>query len=121
MAAEDFARALIRLDNPYVRREIERGDFADLERAEFRLTDEERELLRSATEEVPREEQVAVTLLDEDPRRAEPGEGGPGRGWGYWPLAIARAIEYIRREGLRDPGVQASFIAWQDLRGDDVP
>jgi hypothetical protein len=123
MAAEDLARALIRLDSDYVRHQVADGDFAEFEKFGFELSDEERKLLAQATERVPIEEEVAVVSLDEDPGSLEPageGGGGPGRGYGYWPPGAAQAIEYVRKR-LEDPKVQASFVAWQDLRGDLVP
>jgi hypothetical protein len=121
MAAEDLARALIRLDNPYVRAEVAAGDFASFEEFGFELSGEERELLVESTMTVPIEEEVATTLVGDDPRLVRPARtGGPGRGYGYWTPATARAIEYVR-ERLRDPQVQASFAAWQDLRGNKYP
>src|SRR5947208_7368777 len=119
MAAEDLARALIRLDDDYVRDQVAKGDFSDFEKFDFELSDEERKLLAQATAKVPIEKEVAVALLGEDPGSLEPtGEGGPGRGYGYWPPAAAEAIEYVRKH-LEDPSVQATFVAWQNLRGDD--
>ena len=82
MPVEDLARALIRLDNEYVRQEVGRGELASFEELGFELSDEERELLIAATRGVARDEQLPVTRLGEQPRPAEPGEGGPGRGWG---------------------------------------
>jgi hypothetical protein len=121
MAAEDLARALIRIDGDYVREQVAKRDFSDFEHKAFKLSDEERELLAEATARVPIDEEVPVALLGEDPGSLEPtGEGGPGRGYGYWSPARARAIEYVR-ERLRDPRVQATFAAWQDLRGNRFP
>ena len=121
MAAEDLARALIRLDSDYVRQQVADGDFAEFEKFDFNLSDEERKLLTQASARVPVEKEVAVALLGEDPGSLPSnGEGGPGRGYGYWPPAAAKAIEYVRKR-LEDPSVQATFVAWQNLRGDDVP
>lgn len=120
MAAEDLARALIRLDNEFVRGEVQRGDFAGFDEFGFELSDEERKLLQEAARSVAREEQVAVTVVGKDSQPDQPGEGGPGRDWGYWPPGAAGAIGYVR-ERLRDPQVQASFAAWQDIRGDRFP
>jgi hypothetical protein len=121
MAAEDLARALIRLDSDYVRHQVADGEFVDFEKFGFKLSDEERKLLVGATARVPIKQEVAVALLGEDPASLEPtGDGGPGRGYGYWPPGAAPAIEYVRKH-LEDPSVQASFVAWQNLRGDQFP
>jgi hypothetical protein len=78
MAAEDLARALIRLDSDYIRDQVARGDLSDFEEFGFELSDYERELLVQATARVRIEDEVAVTLPGEE--RVEPaGEGGPGR------------------------------------------
>lgn len=121
MTAEDLARALIRLDNDYVRAQIADGDFTEFEQFDFNLSRRERQLLVGAAARVPIEEEVAVAQLGEDPDSVEAlGDGGPGRGYGYWPPRTAPAIEYVRKR-LRDPSVQASFAAWQDLRGNKFP
>ncbi len=121
MAAEDLARALIRLDDDYVRDQVVNGDFSDFEKFGFDLSDDERKLLAQASAKVPIDKEVAVALLGEDPGSLPPnGDGGPGRGYGYWPPAAAKAIEYVR-EHLQDPSVQATFVAWQDLRGNRFP
>jgi hypothetical protein len=119
MAAEDLARALIRLDSDYVRHKVARGDISDFAQFGIELSDEERELLGSSSTRVPIEEEVAVGLPGEEPVE-HTGQGGPGRGYGYFAPGLARAIEYVHR-GLRDPSVQATFVAWQDLRGDQYP
>jgi hypothetical protein len=83
MAAEDLARALIRLDSDHVRHRVAEVDLSDFEEFGFELSDEERELLVEATARIPIEEEVAVTLPSED--RVEPaGAGGPGTGYGYF-------------------------------------
>jgi hypothetical protein len=119
MAAEDLARALIRLDSDYVRHAVARGDLSDFEQFGWKLSADERELLVSSCARVPIEEEVAVTLPGEEPVECT-GQGGPGRGYGYFAPGLARAIEHVHR-GLRDPSVQAAFVAWQNLRGDEFP
>jgi hypothetical protein len=100
---------------------VAEGDFAEFEEFGFDPSPDERKLLAEATARVPIEEEVAVALLGEGPGLLQPaGQGGPGRGYGYWPPGAAKAIEYVL-ERLRDPGVQSSFAAWQDLRGDSIP
>jgi hypothetical protein len=118
MAAEDVALALITLDNEQARWEVEQHDFSRFDA--FDLSAEERALLTGATLKAPRQaDMVAVAVNPDDPPRMR-GPGGPERGFGYWPAGTAEAIAYVQRE-LTDPRLQASFLAWQETRGDRFP
>jgi hypothetical protein len=119
MAAEDMALALMMLDNERVHWEVSHGDFGRLEG--FELGEEERALLVNATRDVvTRDEKVPVAFRPGDESVKLSGPGGPERGFGYWPPATAEAIKYVQ-EGLGDPRLQASFVAWQELAVDKLP
>jgi hypothetical protein len=119
MAAEDVALALMMFDNQRVHRELSHGDFGVLEG--FELTKGERRLLVDATRGVvTRDEKVPVALRPEGASVELSGEGGPEKGFGYWPPETAKAIRYAQ-EGLQDPRLQASFVAWQEAGWDTLP
>ena len=48
------------------------------------------------------------------------GPGGWEKGFVYWPPGAAEAIRYVQ-ERLDDPRLRASFVAWQEERGDEYP
>jgi hypothetical protein len=119
MAAEDVALALMMFENQQVHWEVGHGDFRRLEG--FELSDEELALLVEATRGV-------VVIDDEVPVPFRPGDesvelagvGGRERGFCYWPPGAAEAIRYVQ-DGLHDPRLQASFVAWQEERGNKFP
>jgi hypothetical protein len=119
MPAEDVALALMMLDNEAVRWEVSHGDFGRVEA--FDLSEEERALLVEATRDVvTRDEKVPVAFRPGDESVKLEGPGGPDRGFGYWPPGAAEAIRYAQ-DGLEDPRLQASFVAWQEVGVDALP
>jgi hypothetical protein len=117
MPAEDLARALMALDDEDVRRRVASGDFGAL--GDVTLTDEEEGLLSGATSVLPRGHATKV-LVPFEPAEVEAHMLRPGEDASYWEPGKARAIGYVH-EGLRDPGVQARFRAWQKAVPDWVP
>jgi hypothetical protein len=119
MPAEDVALALMTLTNERVHWEVSHGDFSTLEG--FELSEDERRLLVDSTRGVvTRDEKVPVAFRPGDEAVELSGEGGPEKGFGYWPPATAEAIRYVQ-EGLGDPRLQASFVAWQEVGIDNLP
>ena len=119
MAAEDMALALMMLDNERVHWDVSHGDLGRLEG--FELSEEEQALLVGATRDVvTRDEKVPVAFRPDGEAPRLRGPGGPDRGFGYWPPGTARAIRYAQ-EGIQDPRLQASFVAWQEVGVDILP
>jgi hypothetical protein len=119
MAAEDMALALMMLTDESVHSEVSRWDFERFEA--FELSDEERGLLVRATRGVTTiDEESPVALRPGDESVELSGEGGPGKGFYYWPPGTAEAIKYVQTN-VSDPRLQASLIAWQETRGDRFP
>jgi hypothetical protein len=119
MAAEDVALALMMLENQQVHWEVGHGDFSRLDG--FQLSEEELRLLVEATSGVVAiDEQIPVAFRPGDESVELAGVGGRERGFCYWPPGAAEAIRYVQ-EGLGDPRLQASFVAWQEERGDSFP
>jgi hypothetical protein len=119
MAAEDVALALMMLENQRVHWDVGHGDFSRLEG--FQLSDEELRLLVEATRDVVTiDDQVPVPFRPDDESVELEGVGGRERGFGYWPPGAAEAITYVQK-GLGDPRLQASFVAWQEERGNSFP
>jgi hypothetical protein len=119
MPAEDMALGLMMLDNERVHWEVSHGDFRSLEG--FELSDEEQRLLVEATRGVVAiDEEVPVPFRPGEEPGERTGPGGWEKGFCYWPPGAAEAIRYVK-ENLRDPRLAASFLAWQDTRGDIFP
>jgi hypothetical protein len=117
MAAEDVALALMALDDEEVRRRVSVGDFDPV--GELELTPEEEELVSAATAVLPRGHATKV-LVPFEAAEVAAHALRPGEDSSYWEPGKARAIGYVH-EGLRDPGVQARFRAWQKAIPDEVP
>jgi hypothetical protein len=117
MAAEDVALALIALDADDVRARVAAGDFGAL--GELALTADEEGLVSAATAILPRGHATKV-LVPFEPGEVEAHVLRPGEDSGYWEPGRARAIGYVH-DGLRDPGVQARFRAWQKAIPDETP
>ena len=119
MAAEDVALALMMLENEEVHWQVDHGDFSRLQ--DFELSKEERRLLVGATRGVVTlDEQVALPFRPDGESEALEGVGGRERGFCYWPPGAAEAIKYVQTN-LSDPRLQASFVAWQEERGNQFP
>ena len=119
MGAEDVALALMTLTNERVHWEVGHVDFSTLEG--FELSEEEQALLVGATRDVvTRDEKVPVAFRPRDESVDLSGEGGPEKGFGYWPPGTAEAIRYVQ-QSLHDPRLQASFVAWQEVGLDNLP
>jgi hypothetical protein len=117
MAAEDVALALMAFDDEEVRRRVSIGDFDAV--GELELTPEEEELVSAATAVLPRGH-ASMVLVPFESAEVEAHALRPGEDSGYWEPGKARAIRYVQ-EGLRDPGVQARFQAWQKAIPNIVP
>jgi hypothetical protein len=119
MPAQDVALALMALTNERVHWEVGHEDFRSLEG--FQLSEDEQRLLVDSTKDVvTRDEKMPVAFRPKDESVELSGEGGPEKGFGYWPPATAEAIRYAQA-GLDDPRLQASFVAWQEAYLDDFP
>ncbi len=114
MAAEDVAEALMRFDDPEVRRRVGDGDFTVL--ADLSLSVAERRLVSEATAVLPDGHPAKVPLEAGEVK----GHAASGLQEQYWPAGTARAIEYVLGD-LQAPDVQARFVAWQGARADQFP
>ena len=118
MSANAVAKALIEMhEHDDLRREVAEGRFGRFEALE--LTDEERELLRGATEELPPGHESKV-LVAFEPEAEVVGHSMVPAQAGYWPPGTAGAIEYAR-DGLTDTNTQAQFVSFQRAYLDNFP
>src|SRR5919106_5318579 len=108
--AVDVALALMALDKQRVHWEVSHDDFSSLEGLDLR-GEERRRVIEATRGVVTRDEKVSVAFRPEEAPDDMTGPGGPERGFGYWPRGMAEAIRYAQ-EGLDDPRLQASFVAW---------